>query len=97
MVVHVLVDHSSRDVHSLVVWDLGKDFAEAFKCLLKLVGLVVHQSQMETAAHEVVLQFQCFLVHFNGELDELMVLLSGLFVYLLCLALVCQALCMPQL
>jgi len=56
MVTHVLVHHTSGDVNSLVIWDLDQYFTEALKSFLELIRFVEHQSQMEPAAHEVLLK-----------------------------------------
>jgi len=56
MVTHVLVHHTSGDVNSLVIWDLDQHFTEALKSFLELISFMEHQSQMEPAAHEVLLK-----------------------------------------
>ena len=97
MVAHVLVDHTSGNVDSLVVLDFEEHLREALEGLRELANSVVHQTQVESAAHEVLLNTQSLLVHFYGHSDQVEVLPLGVLVDELCLALVGQALAVPQL
>jgi hypothetical protein len=97
MVTHVLVNNTSRDVNSLVVWNLQEHLTEAFQSLLELISLVEHQTQMESTTDEVFLPFQGFQIHLNSSLVQIVLLKSSLLEDLLSLSLKSQTFCMIKL
>jgi hypothetical protein len=63
VIAHVLVDQASRYEHSLVLRQLLEDITETLQGLVELVGPVVHETQVESAADEVLRKCQSLLVH----------------------------------
>jgi hypothetical protein len=96
MIAHVLVYLASRNEHRAVVVDFKQHFGVALKSLGELVRAVVHLAQMESAAHEVLLDRQRLLEHFDCQPNQLQVLLLGLFEQKLSLALESEAFAVPQ-
>ena len=56
MVAHVLINNSSRNENSFIVWNLFQNFGEALQGLLELICFVIHQTKMEATTYEVLLE-----------------------------------------
>mmetsp|Transcript_6828 Transcript_6828/g.11525 ORF Transcript_6828/g.11525 Transcript_6828/m.11525 type:complete len:400 (-) Transcript_6828:85-1284(-) len=97
MVAHVLVDDAPSNVDRLVVLDLEQHLREALERLGELADTVVHEPQMEAAAHEVLLDAQGLLVHLDGQVDQVQVLPLASLVDQLGLALEGETLAVPEL
>jgi hypothetical protein len=53
---HVLVHNASGYIHCFVVVYFLDHFSKTFQSFLKFAGAMVHQAQVKTAAHKVLLE-----------------------------------------
>ena len=72
MVTHVVEDNTTGYVDSRVIFQLRQNLGEALQSLLEVVDAVVHQTQMEPGADEVLLQSQRLQVTFDSFLVQIL-------------------------
>ena len=58
MVTHVLIHDAPGDVDSFVIVDSRQNFRKTFEGILEFVKSVVHETKMEPATHEVLLNIE---------------------------------------
>lgn len=92
MIAHICIDNTSCDVNSFIIFNCLENLGETFQSVLKSIYSVVHESQMEPAAHKVLLNLQGLQIPLNGHIDEFRVLLACLTVKMLSLALEAETL-----
>ena len=56
MISHILIHKASREINSFIIIDLAQHIAKAAKGSLKVLYVMVHEPQMEPAAHKVFLK-----------------------------------------
>ena len=77
MVAHIIVDAATRNEHSLVVLDFLEHLREAFERLTELADPMVHETQMESAGGERVLQLERLLIALDGLVVEIVYSVFG--------------------
>lgn len=56
VVSHILINHTSRNIHRFIITYLLNDLSKALERFLKLINSMVHGAEMEPTAHKVFLQ-----------------------------------------
>lgn len=56
MISHILINHTSSNINSLIIVDSQKHFGETSESILELIEAMVHETKMESAANEMLVE-----------------------------------------